>query len=218
MAGLTFERLLITERVEDHVQETVGSLVRALEARDPALSSHAARVSLYAGEIARELRLPAPQVHVTRRAGLLHDLGKLTVLDIVLTKPAPLTAQEYGLVRRHPLVGEGMLRPLPALAAEATVVRYHAERYDGTGYPDRIKGAGIPLPSRIIAVADAFDAMTSARPYRAPRPLDEARAEILRQAGRQFDPAVAGAFLGIPARRLTEVSRFYRSAGESRVA
>jgi response regulator RpfG family c-di-GMP phosphodiesterase len=218
MAGLTLERLMVTERVEDQIQDTVWSLLRALEARDPALRGHAARVSLYAGEIARGLWLPEPQLDLTRRAGLLHDLGKLTVLDLVLHKPGPLTPDEYRLVQRYPVAGERMLRPLPTLAAEATIVRHHAERYDGTGYPDRLMGPGIPLPSRIIAVADAFDAMTSPRPYRAPRPLDEARGEILRQVERQFDPTVTDAFSAIPEGRLTEVSRFYRSPHEARVA
>jgi response regulator RpfG family c-di-GMP phosphodiesterase len=216
MAGLVLERLVLTERIEGQVQDTVGSLVRALEAKDPALRAHAARVSLYAGEIGRALRLPDAELDVIRRAGLLHDLGKLTVLDLVLKKPGPLTAEEYSLVQRHPVAGERMLRPLPALAETALIVRHHAERYDGTGYPDRLRGLDIPLPARIIAIADAFDAMTSARPYRPARPLDEARGEILKQAGRQFDPAVAGAFLGIAADRLVEVSGFYRSPDEGR--
>jgi len=98
------------------------------------------------------------------------------------------------------------------------VVRHHAERYDGTGYPDRRKEAAIPLPSRIIAVADAFDAMTSRRPYRPARPLEAARAEIRRHAGTQFDPSVATAFDAIPGGRLAEVSRFYRSEGDGRPA
>jgi HD-GYP domain-containing protein (c-di-GMP phosphodiesterase class II) len=121
-------------------------------------------------------------------------------------------------VQRHPLAAERMLRPLPALAEEATVVRHHAERYDGTGYPDGRKAAAIPLPARIVAVADAFDAMTSLRPYRAPRPLDAARAEILQQAGCQFDPTVVAAFSAIPAGRLAELSRFYRSPHKDRIA
>jgi len=218
MAALALDRLVVTERIESQVLDTVGTLVRALEARDPALRGHAARVSLYAGEIATQLRLAGPQLLITRRAGLLHDLGKLSVADAVLRKPGPLTPAEYGLVRRHPLAAEGMLRRLPALAAEATVVRNHTERYDGTGYPDGRKGAAIPLPARIIAVADAFDAMTSPRPYRVARPVEAVRAEIVRHAGSQFDPRVTAAFSAIPDGRLAEMSRFYRSADEERVA
>jgi HD-GYP domain-containing protein (c-di-GMP phosphodiesterase class II) len=218
MASLALDRLVVTERIEGQVQDTVGALLRAIEASDPALRGHAARVSLYAGEIGTYLGMPERQLAVTRRASLLHDLGKLTVLETVLGKPGRLTPAEYALVKRHPLAAERMLRSLPALAEEATVVRHHAERYDGTGYPDGRKAGAIPLPARIVAVADAFDAMTSLRPYRAPRPLDAARAEILQQAGRQFDPTVAAAFSAIPAARLAEFSRFDRSAHTAGVA
>ncbi|MBI4013211.1 MAG: response regulator [Candidatus Rokubacteria bacterium] len=211
--ALALENVLVREEDEGTVLDTVAFFVRTLESKDPALQGHSARVSLYAGDIATSMSLPPPEVSLVRRASLLHDLGKLVILDSVLQKPGRLTEAEYALVRRHPLIAEKILRSFRRLDEEATVVRHHLERYDGTGSPDRLEGDQIPMAARILAVADAFDAMTSPRPYRATLPLDVARDEVLGHAGTQFHPLVAEAFGAIPVARLAEISRFYRTTG-----
>jgi response regulator RpfG family c-di-GMP phosphodiesterase len=150
-------------------------------------------------------------VAVIRRAGLLHDLGKLMVLDTILLKPGPLTPEELAVVRRHPVVGGRILRRLRHFEREAEAVEHHLERYDGTGHPDAQRGEAIPLAARIVAITDAFDAMTSPRPYRQPQSLEAALDEVGREAGGQFDPRFVEAFVGLPAARLREISRYYRN-------
>ncbi len=211
--ALGLENVLLREKDEGTVLDTVAFFIRAMESKDPALQGHSARVSLYAGDIAARMSLPSSQVLLVRRASLLHDLGKLVVLDSLLEKPEPLTEAEYALVRRHPLIAEQVLRSFRRLDVEATVIRHHLERYDGTGSPDRLEGDRIPMAARILAVADAFDAVTSSRPYRPALALEDARAEILDHAGTQFDPVVVAAFGAIPVARLAQISRFYRTAG-----
>jgi len=141
------------------------------------------------------------------RAGMLHDLGKLVIMDNILRKPRQLTEEEFELIRTHPVVGDKILKPLRFLACEAKAVRHHHERYDGKGYPDGLKGDDIPLIARVVTVADAFDAMTSDRPYRGKRPLATAMEEIVRGSGTQFDPLAADAFSTIPLARLEQISR-----------
>jgi response regulator RpfG family c-di-GMP phosphodiesterase len=196
---------------EDVFIDTISFLTTVLESKDPSLKGHSARVSLYSGELASALGLPRSEVAVIRRAGLLHDLGKLMVLDAILLKPGPLTAEELAVVRRHPVVGGRILRRLRHFEREAEAVEHHLERYDGTGHPDAQRGEAIPLAARIVAIADAFDAMTSPRPYRQPQPLEAALDEVGRGAGGQFDPRLVEAFVGLPATRLREISRYYRN-------
>jgi HD-GYP domain-containing protein (c-di-GMP phosphodiesterase class II) len=196
---------------EDVFIDTISFLTTVLESKDPSLKGHSARVSLYSGELACALGLPRSEVAVIRRAGLLHDLGKLMVLDAILLKPGPLTPEELAVVRRHPVVGGRILRRLRHFEREAEAVEHHLERYDGTGHPDAQRGEAIPLAARIVAVADAFDAMTSPRPYRQPHSLEAALDEVGRGAGGQFDPRLVEAFVGLPATRLHEISRYYRN-------
>jgi HD-GYP domain-containing protein (c-di-GMP phosphodiesterase class II) len=151
--------------------------------------------------------VPPADVIMMSRAGMLHDLGKLVIMDNILRKPRQLTEEEFELIRTHPVVGDKILKPLRFLACEAKAVRHHHERYDGKGYPDGLKGDDIPLIARVVTVADAFDAMTSDRPYRSKRPLAVALEEIGRGANTQFDPTAADAFLTIPLARLEQISR-----------
>jgi HD-GYP domain-containing protein (c-di-GMP phosphodiesterase class II) len=129
-----------------------------------------------------------------RHAGELHDAGKVAIPDGILLKPGPLTEDEWAFVRRHPLIGERIVRSAPSLTRVAGLVRSTHERFDGEGYPDRLEADAIPLGSRIVAVCDAFDAMTAERPYREPVSEDDAVAELRRCAGTQFDPLVVEAF------------------------
>jgi response regulator RpfG family c-di-GMP phosphodiesterase len=205
--ALSLQKIVLREHLEKNLVDTISSFVVALESKDPYLKGHSARVSLYSGEIAKVMGMSTPDVVLHSRAGLLHDLGKLVMLDNILRKPRQLTEEEFELVRSHPVVGDKILKPLRFLSCEAKAVRHHHERYDGKGYPDGLKGDGIPLIARVVTVADAFDAMTSDRPYRGKRPIEAAIDEISRGMRTQFDPVVAEAFLTIPSARLDAISR-----------
>jgi two-component system cell cycle response regulator len=145
---------------------------------------------------ARRLGLDREALEVVRHAAELHDVGKVAIPDDILLKPGPLTDEEWSFIRRHPVAGERIIAAAPALGAVAKLVRASHERWDGTGYPDRLGRDDIPLGSRIIAVADAFDAMTSGRPYKQAVSQAEAVAELRACAGSQFDAIVVEAFCG----------------------
>jgi diguanylate cyclase (GGDEF)-like protein len=172
-------------------------LLRALAERNPALGGHLTGCALLAERTARMLGLPPEEVERVRHAGELHDAGKVAIPDDILTKAGPLDEEEWAFIRRHPLIGERIVRSAPALAAVARLVRSANERWDGGGYPDALEGDAIPLGSRIVAVADAFDAMISRRPYSPALSPDAAMEELRRCAGTQFDPAVVEAFRAV---------------------
>jgi diguanylate cyclase (GGDEF)-like protein len=178
-----------------------ASLAKAVDARDVYTGSHSERVGELAARIARRLGIDEPQVELTRLAGSLHDLGKLAIPEEILRKPSALNESERFVLQRHPQIGYRMLESL-GVEPIAEWVLHHHERWDGGGYPDRLRGEQIPLGARIIFVADAFDAMTSERVYRKPLSERDALAEVERCAGTQFDPAIVDAFseeLGISA-------------------
>jgi two-component system cell cycle response regulator len=160
-------------------------------------SGSSPRVAELAVRVGRELGLGLGELDVLVRAAELQDLGKLVLPDAILTKSTPLSSAEWELVRRHPVVAEEILAAAPALAPVARLVRCSQERYDGTGYPDGLRGEAIPMGARIIAVCITFDAMTTHRPYRPPAPVHSAIAELCRCAGRQFDPGVVAAFCSV---------------------
>jgi response regulator RpfG family c-di-GMP phosphodiesterase len=205
--AVALQKIVLRENLEKTLIDTISSFVVALESKDPYLKGHSARVSLYSAELARVMGMAAGDIVLHGRAGLLHDLGKLVILDNILRKPRQLTDEEFELIRSHPVVGDKILKPLRFLACEAKAVRHHHERFDGKGYPDGLAGEGIPLIARVVTVADSFDAMTSDRPYRAKRPIEAALEELHRNAGSQFDPAIAKAFVTIPMSQLEEISR-----------
>ncbi|MCH7775313.1 MAG: HD-GYP domain-containing protein [Gemmatimonadetes bacterium] len=165
------------------------SLAHALQAKDPYTAGHALRVSLVAKAVAQELGLSPPEVRQIGFAAELHDIGKIGISERLLHKRGPLTDYEYDEVMRHTMIGEQIIAPLMGVDLTVKeVVRWHHERMNGTGTPDGLSGDDIPLAARVVAVADAFDAMTSARPYRTSLSLDAARRELLENAGTQFDP------------------------------
>jgi HD-GYP domain-containing protein (c-di-GMP phosphodiesterase class II) len=169
-------------------------LLTAVAERNPELGGHLGVVGELAERTARHLRLSREEVDTVRQAAELHDVGKVSIPEDILAKPGPLTEEEWSFVRRHTLAGERILASAPALSQVARLVRSSHERWDGGGYPDALAGAAIPLGARIVAVADAFDAMTSQRPYRAAISHADALAELRRCAGAQFDPVVVDAF------------------------
>jgi two-component system cell cycle response regulator len=176
-------------------QQTHDVLLGVLRERAPGLHDHLREVGRLATIVGRALGMSDSELDELHRAAELHDIGKAAVPDTILTKPGPLAQEEWDFVRRHTLIGERILLAAPALAPVAAIVRASHERWDGTGYPDRLGGVAIPLAARIVAVCDAFSAITSDRPYAPARTREQAIEELQAHAGTQFDPAVVRAFL-----------------------
>jgi putative nucleotidyltransferase with HDIG domain len=191
------EKSVLEQLVESH-RGTMHALIAALDAREHDTELHSLRVRAYAVRIGRELGMPEPQLAALAQGALLHDIGKIGVPDRILLKPGPLDEQEWRAMRKHPEIGQRMLESVPFLEKAVEVIGAHHERYDGTGYPNRLRNGEIPLNARIFAVADALDAITSGRPYKAALPLEEARRRIEQDGGAHFDPAVVNAFLQVP--------------------
>lgn len=177
-------------RLRSGYLDTVRSLVGALEAKDLYTRGHSERVSKYAAAIAVSMGMDERQVERIKLAAQLHDLGKVGLSNALLSKPGGLTAHEYLEVRRHPRVGADLVQRVPDLADLVPIIRHHHERYDGAGYESGLSGSDIPLESRILSVADSFDAMTSERAYRSAMTPTEAVQEILSCRGSQFDPEI----------------------------
>jgi len=187
----------MTRQLRETYDGTLEALVLALDARDRETKGHSFRVANYVVAIARQMGVPEGSAELVdmQRGALLHDVGKIGVPDFILHKPGPLTPEEWDDMKRHPHIGFDMLKDIGFLTSAAAIVRTHHERFDGKGYPAGLRSEEIPLGSRIFTIADAFDAMTSDRPYRKALPPEMARAEILRHSGTQFDPKVVQAFL-----------------------
>lgn len=184
--------------VEDAYRATLKALAHALETRDAETHGHSERVVTFSLRLGRELGLGADQMRSLEFGSLLHDIGKIGVPDAILRKPAKLTEEEWVKMREHPLHGQAILRGIKFLEGAARVVAQHHEKWDGSGYPVGLHSEEIDLNARIFAVADAFDAMTSDRVYRAGKPYEAAAEELDRFAGIQFDPQVVAAFHRVP--------------------
>ncbi len=185
-------------RLVNAVRNIVEASVRYLEAKDPYTAYHSERVAAIARDIALEMGLPPDQVRTVELGARLHDIGKVKVPDPVLKKERGLSKEEWDTIAKHPLYGVELLRPLESFLGEVfPVVLYHHERWDGRGYPEGKAGYEIPLTARIVAVADAYEAMTSDRPYRRAKSPEEALKEIQDFAGTQFDPRVVEAFIRV---------------------
>jgi len=194
------------------VLRSAHALAAAVEAKDSYTAGHATRVTAYALTIAEQIG--GIDLLRFRLAGDLHDVGKIGVPDHVLNKPDRLSDDEFELVMRHPEVGERILQPMIDDPMVLGVVRWHHERWDGTGYPDGLVGTDVPLPARVLAVADTIDAMTSRRAYRMGLPWEVAVAEIRRCCGTQFDPMVVEAFEAVFDRLQAQHTRFAAAAPE----
>ncbi len=206
------QNILLAKRIEESTKNlsrlyedlrqtymrTIKVLAQAIDARDHYTHSHSENVARYAVSIAAEMGLVANDIELLREACELHDLGKIGVEDSILGKTSELTEEEWGQIRKHPVIGAQILEPLTFLNGVIDLVRQHHEHYDGSGYPEKRSGGNILLGARILHVADAYEAMRSARSYRKiPLSRDDAVAEIKRNSGKQFDPEVVTAFLRV---------------------
>ena len=168
----------------ESAESVIMSLALTIEARDATTDGHCQRLASHAVALGRAMGLGADDLDALERGGYLHDVGKVGVPDAVLLKPGPLTDDEYRVMQQHTVIGDRLCGSLRSLKSVRTIVRHHHERLDGSGYPDGLSGADVPLLAQIISIVDVFDALTSVRPYRAPATIDEACAELEREAGR----------------------------------
>ena len=185
------------QQLQRAIYQSLLGLANALDAKDPYTRGHSERVGAWAQRIGGALGLPADDIETVGQAGFLHDIGKIGVPEAVLRKRGPLDEDEWVLMRRHPLIGAQIVAPFEFFRSGALAIRHHHERSDGSGYPDGLGGATIPLGARIVAVADVYDALTSDRPYRAALPSETAEQNLIGAAGRTLDEDVVAALVGL---------------------
>lgn len=196
--ALRIENNVLYEIVYNNLVNSLKALVISIEARDPYTRDHSERVTAFAMQIAEALHLSDEDKDALKFGGYLHDIGKIGIKDGILLKPDDLNKAELADIRLHPVIGDNILKPLMFFRKEREIVRYHHEHFNGGGYPDGLEGKQIPVIARVLSVADAYDAMTSTRPYRKALSHEQARAEIIRYVNIQFDAEVVKAFLLTP--------------------
>jgi response regulator RpfG family c-di-GMP phosphodiesterase len=197
-AAMAIENTRIQQSLLDAYKSTINAMATAIDAKDRFTQGHSERVMEYSLKAGAALSLNDDEAEVLRYAGVLHDVGKIAIDASILSKPGPLTPGEWEIMYTHPTVGARLLKEIPFLERAAELVLRHHERFDGTGYPDRLRGEDIPLGARIIAAAEAFDTMTTDRPYRSALSIDAAVKELNNCAGKQFCPlAVKGLLAGL---------------------
>ncbi len=210
-ASLEFKVMEQTAQIRKTMNElssaydnTLTALVKALDAREKEVGSHSERVMNYTVFLAGKLGMVGKELQELSKGALLHDIGKIGISDNILLKPGKLDDLEWLEMRKHPQVGYAILSEIGFLKTPAEIILTHHERFDGSGYPKRLKGEQIPLGSRIFAIVDTLDAMTSDRPYRKALPFDQVVDEIIKHRGTQFDPVIADLFLSIPRKHWEE--------------
>lgn len=196
-ASLNIENNILYESTYANLMDTLKSMAASIQARDHYTESHSVRVTELAVRICEAMGSRPEDIESMKIVGILHDIGKIAIPDDILLKPGRLTEAEYDIIKQHPLTGENIIKPIMLFDRERLVIRHHHERWDGRGYPDGLAGEDIPLLSRIIAVADSFDAMTNNRPYRKAMEVETAVEELRKNAGLQFDREVVHCFLTI---------------------
>jgi HD-GYP domain-containing protein (c-di-GMP phosphodiesterase class II) len=194
-AGTAMEHARLFQQLENTYISTVKALMSIVEAKDAYTKGHTDRVADYAVALAKKLELGRTELRDLAFAAVLHDIGKLVVFERVLNKPGALDDEEWEILKSHPEIGASIIENMEFLAGAVPYVRHHHERYDGNGYPDRLKGEEIPFGARIITVADAFDAMTTDRSYRKALSREVALNTMIAKAGSQFDPKAIEAFM-----------------------
>ncbi len=187
--AIALENMRLNSDVEKTYMETLSALAMAVEAKDPYSRGHSKRVSEYAEKIAKEMQLPEETIVLVRDAADMHDIGKIGISDEILHKPGPLTEEERAVMNKHPVIGEGILKPVRSLRRLCDAVRHHHEWLDGSGYPDGLKGDEISVEARVLCVADVYDALTSDRPYRKAMSVKDALEEIGKWVDKRYDKA-----------------------------
>ncbi len=195
--GVALENARLLSENEELFMGTIRAFSKIIDAKSPWTKGHSERVTKYALAIGKEIGLSEEQMKNLEIAGLLHDIGKIGISELILDKPDKLSEEEYSVIKKHPDVGADILLPIKQLKEVIPAIRHHHEHFDGSGYPMGLKGEEIPLLARILAVADAFDAMHSDRPYRRGMSIDEIVQELKRCKGTQFDPKIVDAFLKV---------------------
>ena len=196
-SAAAIENARLYEKLERSYLSTIVTLSGVVEAKDLYTDKHMKDIAEYSVEIARKLNLSEKEIENIRKAALLHDLGKVSVPDNILMKEGKLTEDEMEIIKKHPSTGAKMIEPVEPLKHAREIIKHHQECYDGSGYPDGLKGREIPLGARIVAVADAFGAMTTTRPYRKALSAEQAVSELKKFSGIQFDPEIVEIFLAI---------------------
>ncbi len=182
----------------EHAEQVIFSLARAVEAKDKYTEGHCERLSSLAEELGRRLGMEGEDLTILRRGGILHDIGKIAIPESILLKPGPLTKEEFEVIKTHPEEGERICAPLKSLRPALPTIRHHQERYNGSGYPDGLKGEEIPIHARIIGIVDCFDALTTKRPYRDALSDEEAISIMHEETERGlWDPEIIGVFFTI---------------------
>lgn len=194
---LSYSKVQILQDLSELFYKTIKSIAQALDAKDKYTHGHSMRVTLYALALAKKMELPDNLLEEIETTGLLHDIGKIAIPEKILLKPGKLTEEEFNIIKTHPELGEKLVERIEKLKIISAWLKSHHERYDGKGYPDGLLGEEIPVSSRIIAIADTYDAMTSDRAYRAALSHEQAMTEIFNCAGTQFDPKMAQLFAQI---------------------
>lgn len=194
-AAAAINNAQLFEELRGNYFSTIQALAAAIDAKDPYTHGHSARVAEYAMAVATELDMTPGQMEAIQAAAYLHDVGKIGIPEVILTKPGQLTDEEYEIIKTHPEISARIISPVNFQGEVVSIVRHHHERFDGRGYPDGIRGYDIPLEARILAVADSFDAIISTRPYRAARSPEDAKMELIRCAGTQFDKEIVRVFI-----------------------
>lgn len=194
-ATLSIENNALYDSIYGNLLGTLRTLINTIEAKDNYTKAHSQRVTQYATSIAYHMGLAEEQIEIIRFAGFLHDIGKIGIRDTILLKTDSLTDEEYDIIKAHPVIGESIISPLGFLPQEREIIKYHHERWDGKGYPDGLSGEKIPFLARIVAVADAFDAITSDRPYRKSKSTQEAIEELRLGINSHFDGVPVNAFI-----------------------
>lgn len=194
-ASLNLENNILYESIYANLLDTFKSLIASIQVRDHYTEEHSRRVMNLAVKTAEAMKCSREDIESLKVACMLHDIGKIAIPDDTLLKPGKLTDEEYSVIKNHTVIGENILKPIVILDAERKIIRHHHERWDGRGYPDGLSGHDIPFLSRIISVADSFDAMTNNRPYRNAMDTEEALAELKRNSDTQFDKSIVDSFL-----------------------
>jgi len=197
----------------ERAEAVLFALARSIEGKDPHTEGHCERLAELSGRLGEFIGLEGPKVQALRRAGIVHDIGKVAVPDHVLLKPGPLTPEERALVQRHPVVGEGICAPLKSFQLVLPIIRHHHEKMDGSGYPDGLKGKSIPMTARVLQIVDVYDALIAARPYKKAMPSAEALAVMEGEVWRGWwDAEVFTAFVEMLGSEGVRVRRMARAA------